>query len=199
MTARRLIPYQWCWRCGRAVPHGFVCRRVVQTGSSHSTSYGTTLHVTNTAYYHPVSLCPRCDEEITEEERARLEASAARWAWWWRLGLGTWLVIGLTVAPRIPLPLSLAIAWGLARIGVLGRAVLTLHAVAVLSDALGWPPERHTPQVMAVWGTITGALAAWKYRYTITSWFGLRRKTIENDAAGRPKSAVRTALGRSLW
>ena len=186
MTARRLIPYQWCWRCGRAVPNGFVCRRVVQTGSSHSTSYGTTLHVTNTAYYHPVSLCPRCDEEITEEERARLEASAARWAWWWRLGLGIWLVIGLTVAPRIPLPLSLAIAWGLARIGVLGRAVLTLHAVAVLSDALGWPPERHTPQVMAAWGTITGALAAWKYRYIIMSWFGLRRKTIENDVAGRP-------------
>ena len=71
MTARRLLPYQWCWRCGRAVPNGFVCRRVVQTGSSHSTSYGTTLHVSNTAYYHPVSLCPRCDEEITEEERAR--------------------------------------------------------------------------------------------------------------------------------
>jgi len=37
-----------------------------------------------------------------------------------------------------------------------------------------------------VWGTITGALAVWKYRYTIMSWFGLRRKISENDAAGRP-------------
>jgi len=114
MTARRLLPYQWGWRCDQAVPHGFVRRRVVQTASSHSTSYGTTLHVTSTAYYHPVSLCPRCDEEITEEERARLEASAARWPWWWRLGLGTWMTLCLTLA-HVPVLLSLAVAWALAR------------------------------------------------------------------------------------
>ena len=185
MTARRLIPYQWCWRCGRAVPNGFVCRRVVQTGSSHSSSYGTTLHVTNTVYYHPVSLCPRCDEEITEEERARLETSAARWAWWWRLGLGTWMTLCLTLA-HVPVLLSLAVAWALARLTILGRSVLAMWAVAVVTEALGWQPQRNPTQVLPVWGTITGALAVWKYRYTIMSWFGLRRKTIENDAAGRP-------------
>jgi hypothetical protein len=167
------VPHQWCWRCGRAVPNGFVRRRVVQTGSGHGTSYGTTLHVTDAAYFQPVSLCPRCDDEIAEEEAERERTTEARRRWWWRVGLGTWLAIGLTIA-HVPIPVSLLIAWVLTRMGMVGRAVLTLHAVAILAKERGWEPERDPTSVLILWGTTTSALAVWKYRHAISSWLGRR-------------------------
>ena len=96
----------------------------------------------------------------------------------------------LEIIAHVPALLSLAGAWALARLNILGRSVLVMWAVAAATEALGWQPQRNPTQVLPVWGTITGALAVWKYRYTILSWFGLRRKTIENDAAGRPAITI---------
>ena len=78
------------------------------------------------------------------------------------------------------------------RIAALGQEVAGPKGAA---EALGWQPQRNPTQVLPVWGTITGALAVWKYRYTILSWFGLRGKTIENDAVGRP---VITTSGKEV-
>jgi hypothetical protein len=178
-------PYQWCWRCGQAVPNGFVRRRVVQTGSGRGTSYGTTLHVTDMAFYQPVSLCPRCDEEITEEEVTRERARAARGRWWWRLGLGTWLAIALTFA-GVPALVAVAVAGGIAWIGVPGRAVLMLHVMAALAEEMGWAPQHHPVVFLPLWGISIGTLAAWKHRLTIKSWFGFGGTSIERDATGRP-------------
>ena len=104
------------------------------------------------------------------------------------------MTLCLTLA-HVPALLSLAVAWGLARLNILGRSVLAMWAVATATEALGWQPQRNPTPVLPVWGTITGALAAWKYRYTIMSWFGLRGKTIENDAVGRP---VITTSGKEV-
>ena len=132
-----------------------------------------------------MGLCPACDDEIAAEEQGRLEAGASWLAGWGGLLGSVWGTICLTVA-HVPVLLSIVLMWTLARLRVVGCSVLAFYVVAFSMLALGREPQRYPARILPLWGAITGVLVVWKYRYTIMSWFGLKRKTIENDTAGRP-------------
>jgi len=98
--------------------------------------------------------------ELAAEKQKLLEAQARREAWWGRLGLGACFVMMLLFA-RQPIGLSVALAWTLDWLRVLGRAVFFMGLVFLAEYLIGLRPHRFRGRLLLPWAVIIGGVAFW--------------------------------------
>jgi hypothetical protein len=133
----------------------------MKTGYSRGTYIGTGAAVSSLNHYETVSLCGVCDDELTAIEKARLEKSGARAAWACRF-LGILFGIRFLNLVFVPLPFGAVIMLILARLRIVGRALLIFWVVTVVVRVLGWEPHRHPERVGIPWAVLTSGLVLWR-------------------------------------
>jgi hypothetical protein len=137
------------------VPNGLVRRRVLQTGYSRNTARDIQDH------YDTVSLCGVCDDELTNAEQKRNDASYRRWSWVGRIVGVTYGTLVLT-GVGIPLGPSLTIMLTHAYFRIIGRALLTMHLTGIVAAFFRYMPDRYGTQVIASWFIIWTGLILWQ-------------------------------------
>jgi hypothetical protein len=141
--------YERCYRCRAMVPNGLVKRRTMQTG--YSSGFGL---VSGRDHYAIVSLCGVCEQEVREEE-GRRGAAIFRYL---GVGIGT---IALTWS-GVLWPISLAVWLVLARLRLVGRALIAGYVVAEWSDIETLYPAQLPTHFVLPWAAIMGGFVGWK-------------------------------------
>jgi hypothetical protein len=112
-------------------------------------------------HYDTVSLCGVCDDELTNAEQQRNEASFRRWSWVGRIVGVTYGVLVLT-GVGIPFVSSLAIMLTHAYFRIIGRALLTMHVTSFIAACFRYMPNRYGTQVIESWFIIWTGLILWQ-------------------------------------
>jgi hypothetical protein len=175
------LPSLRCWRCQCVTPKDLLRQRVVDTSSSRGTHVVTNDYVSVAGLYEIVNLCDACAEEFTTRKKAKLDARALRESWWGRLALGACFV-GMLLLVRQPLPHSIALAWILDRLRMLGPAVLLMGVVFLGEYLMGLRPDRFHRRIRVPWMIIISGAILWGicHMHTVQrvlGWLGRKRSS----------------------